>query len=135
MGTMTFGDRPETGILTATPGAMNLAVRFVVEMGAYASFAYWGASTGPSDVTRVTLAVVAPLIAIVIWMLYLAPRARRRLVDPVALFAELAIFIAATSTLVSAGQVELGAFLGGVAVVNTVLIRVFGRQHRRPATV
>jgi hypothetical protein len=66
MGTTTCGNRPETGRLTASPGGMNLAVLFFVELGEYASFAYWGAATGSGALSRVTLGVLAPLVAVTI---------------------------------------------------------------------
>jgi len=130
----TYNHHPETGLLTPTAAALNLAVRFFVEIGAYASLAYWGASVGTTGLCRGTLAVLAPLSAIGIWSLYLAPRARRGLPDPAALFAELAIFGASSVALASTGQVALAAVLGSTATVNTLLVRVLG-QRRRAATV
>src|SRR3954451_24781337 len=55
---------------------VNLAIRFfVVELGALAAAAYWGweATPGPG---RWYLAVLAPAVVIVIWALFVSPKAR-----------------------------------------------------------
>ena len=56
--------------------ALNLGVRFfIVELGALAAAAYWGweATSGPG---RWYLAVLAPAAVIVVWGLFISPKAR-----------------------------------------------------------
>ena len=110
-------------------------MRFFVELGAYASLAYWGVSTGTTVLSRVVLAVLTPLAALVVWTPYLAPRARRRLADPAGISVELVIFVGSSVALASSGQIALAAIFGCVSVANTGLVRVFGRQARRRATI
>ena len=84
-----------------TVGATATAtVRVLVELGAYTSLGYWGASVRGAVALRAALAVLAPLAAILVWALYLSPRASRRLRDPAALVSELAIFGAAAAAAV-----------------------------------
>jgi hypothetical protein len=109
--------------------AANLILRFFVELAAYAALGYWGASVRGSTVVRTSLTVVAPLIAIVVWSLFLAPKARWRLSDPMAVVLELTIFVSAAIAFASSGPSALAAVFGSVAVVNTVLVRVFARRH------
>lgn len=44
----------------------NLALKFLLELAAFAAFAVWGADAG-SGVAAVVLAVAAPLVAILLW--------------------------------------------------------------------
>jgi hypothetical protein len=127
--------RLETGAVTPTGVGANLVLRFLVELGAYASLAYWGASTGTTGVSRAALAVLAPATAMGIWSLYLAPRARRRLPDPAAFTAELGIFGASAVALASTGQTALAGGLAAVAAANTVLVRVLDRRARSQVAV
>ena len=108
--------------------AANLAVRFLVELGAYASLGCWGAATGSTWPVRAALGALAPIAVMLVWARYLSPRAPRRLSDPAALIAELAIFAAAAAALSACGQPELAAAFAVLAAVNTVLVRVFARR-------
>jgi hypothetical protein len=104
--------------------AANAAVRFLVELAAYASLAYWGQWAGRTGPERVGLAVLAPLAAILVWSRYLAPRAPRRLGDPAALVSELVIFAVAGVALAVSPTAYLGAVLAVIAALNAVLVRV-----------
>jgi hypothetical protein len=54
-------------LLMRTVGATATAtVRFLLELGAYASLGYWGASTRGAVALRAALAVLAPLAAILV---------------------------------------------------------------------
>ena len=58
--------------------AANLAVTFLLELAAFASFAMWGAHVG-DGLAGIVLALLAPALAILIWGLFAAPRSERRL--------------------------------------------------------
>lgn len=107
----------------------NLAVRFFLELGAYASLGFWGAATGSTWPVRAALAAGVPLAVMLAWARYLSPRAPRRLSDPAALIAELVIFAAAAAALASGGLPELAAAFAILAAANIVLVRVFARRH------
>ncbi|MGP7997039.1 MAG: DUF2568 domain-containing protein [Streptosporangiaceae bacterium] len=102
----------------------NLAVKFLLELAAFAALAYWGASTGHGAV-RVVLAIAAPVAAIVVWSLCCAPRARWRLAIPARVPLELAVFGLAAGGLAAAGGVTLAIIFGAIVVVNSVLLTVF----------
>jgi hypothetical protein len=106
-----------------------LGPRFVVELGAYASFGYWGAA-GPGPVAGRTLsAVVAPLVAVVVWLLLLAPKARWPLGEPAAVILELSIFALAAVALAWSGPVVLAVVFGVVAAGNALLLRRAGLRR------
>jgi len=103
---------------------VNLAVKFLLELAAFAALAYWGASTGPGA-WAVVLAIAAPLAAVIVWALFCAPRARRRLPVLARAPLELAVFGLAAGGLAAAGAVTLAIIFGAVVIVNAVLLTVF----------
>ncbi len=116
-----------------TVAAVNLGLRFCVELATFASLGYWGASINASVALRTLLAVAAPLVAIVAWSRLLAPRAPRRLAGVAALVVELSIFASAALALVSSGLGTVGLLYASLAVVNAILTRSFG-QYAPPAS-
>lgn len=82
-------------------------------------------------IVRVALATLTPTLAMVLWSLLLASKARWRLGDPLALVSGLAVFAGVAVALGVAGQVWLsGAFIA-VAVIKALPIRPF--EPRAPA--
>jgi hypothetical protein len=71
--------------------ASNLALKFLLELAAFASFAFWGASVG-SGAVSVALAIAAPAVAIGLWGLFAAPRSKRRLPTAARVPFELSVF-------------------------------------------
>jgi hypothetical protein len=108
--------------------AANLTIRFLLELCALASLAYWGWQAGDSDAVHAVLAIGAPLLAATVWGLFVAPRATHPL-DPVPkLIVELLVFGAAGAALAAAGHAGLGVLFFIVAVVNGALVRMLGGE-------
>jgi FtsH-binding integral membrane protein len=97
--------------------AVNLALRFACEVAALAAVAWCGWRINPA------LGVALPLVVALVWGLWIAPRARRRLSDPARFVVELVVFTAATAALVSVGQPLLAAVFAAVALTTAVLVR------------
>ena len=95
----------------------NLAVKFLVELAAFAALAYWGARTGHGG-WAVAAAIAAPLAAVLVWALFCAPRARWRQPVPARAPLELAVFGLAAAGLAAAGAVLLAIIFGIVVVLN-----------------
>ena len=70
-------------------------------------------------------AIAAPAAAVIVWGLFCAPRAKRRLPAPARVPVELAVFGLAAGGLAAAGAVTLAFILGAVVVLNSVLLTVF----------
>lgn len=101
--------------------AANLALAFLLEIGALLIFVYWGLSAGPNLPMRIVLGVSAPAVFVAVWGAFAAPRARFRLQTPVRLAIKWVLFGLAALSLASTGHPALGlAFAGGV-VVNFAL--------------
>ena len=86
---------------------------FVVELAALAMLAAWGFSTGGS-VTRVLLGIGLPVLAIVLWGLFAAPRARHRIP---ALKAVVMVLVLGGGAAASFGVLPLGWAVALTAVV------------------
>ena len=99
-----------------------LAVRFVLELAALASLAYWGFSEF-DGVLSVVLGVGTPLAAAVLWGLYVSPKARYASTLRQAL-GEAVVFGAAVIALADADQPVLALVFALLAVVDGVLVRV-----------
>jgi hypothetical protein len=104
---------------------VNLAIRFfVVELGALAAAAYWGweATPGPG---RWYLAVLAPAAVIVIWALFVSPKARIQVSKQAALAIELVLLGLVAVGLADTGPVWLGIAYGTVALVSGLVNYAF----------
>jgi hypothetical protein len=102
----------------------NFAVKFLLELPAFAVLGYWGATVGHGGLA-VRLAIAAPLAAAVLWGLFAAPRARRRLPASARIPLELAVFGLAAAALAAAGSLAGAVIFGVVVIVVIVLLTAF----------
>ena len=115
----------EKGFMDITLKSANLALAFLLELGILAALAYWGVRTGDGLGMQIVLGLGAPLLVAVVWGLWLAPRARRRLPNGPRLVLKLVIFGVAALALAAAGQPGLAGGFALLAVINTVLLYVW----------
>jgi hypothetical protein len=106
--------------------ALNLGLRFCIELAALAALGWWGSQAGSSAALHVVLAIAAPLAAAVVWGLFVAPKARVRVSEAARLAIELAVFFAATAALATAWRVWPAIAFGGIAVANSAFVRLLG---------
>ena len=99
---------------------------FVVELAALAALAVWGWRTGTSTATQVVLAVAAPVVLAVVWGVFLAPRARRRLTGAPLVLAKLVALCGSGVLLAAAGAVWAGVLLAVVAGLDVVAAAALG---------
>ena len=97
--------------------AIVLGLRFVCEMAALAAVAYWGQQAA-GGVAGIVLAAISVAAVAMVWGVFLAPRRRLEAGLPARLAIELAVWVAASSALWSAGQPTLAVVLLVVAVVT-----------------
>ncbi|MEO6012252.1 MAG: YrdB family protein [Devosia sp.] len=106
----------------------NLALAFAVELAMLAAFAFAGWAATPILWLRVLLAVALPGLAITMWAVWAAPKAKKRRLKPRALFQfKLVIFAFATLAWVLAGQGFIAAVFGTLAAINLVGIWAFSQ--------
>ena len=102
---------------------LNLGLRFVLELCTLVALAVWGFSE------NIVLGVAAPLAAAVVWGLWIAPKATRRLRDPGRLVAELVLFGAAGVALAAADHpLAAAVFLAAVAL-SELLMLAWGQRE------
>ena len=102
--------------------SINLGIAFLLELAMLGALAYWGFQTGGSLVVQLLLGIGAPLLAILIWGRFMAPRSETRLTGLPYIAVKSILFGLAAIALASAGQVTWAIVFAVVAVVNQVLL-------------
>src|ERR687890_101899 len=87
--------------------AINLVLRFVLEVCALAALAYGGWHVPGPLWSRLVLAVLLPLVAAVAWGRWVAPKASHPVPDPLRLVPEWCVFGGAAIALAAANRVAL----------------------------
>jgi len=91
-------------------------VRFACEIAAVTVLVWWGWPV---------LGILLAIATIVVWSAWVAPKAPRRLPDPMRLLVELVIFAVATAALVEVGQAVAAAIFAVAATGTALLSRRF----------
>jgi hypothetical protein len=115
--------------MTTALKSTNLAVKFALEMGALAAFAWWGATVA-GGALAVLLAVGIPVIAAVLWGIFAAPRASRRLLLVPRMAFELTVFGLAAAALGAAASTAVGVAFAVVAIINAALLTVLDQWEQ-----
>jgi len=94
------------------------ALRFGLELCLLAALVYWALQLDTAVAARVLLAVVAPCAFMVVWGLFVAPKARYPLPRVAWVALQLALFALVAGALAQAGELTLGIVLVGAAVLD-----------------
>jgi hypothetical protein len=105
----------------------NLAVRFLLELGAFGALGYWGFHLDRGLLVKVAAGIGAPLLAAVLWGTFVAPKAAVPVSVPVHLLLQVEIFGIAVAALIAAGRPALAWWLGMAKVVNGILMHSWGQ--------
>jgi hypothetical protein len=106
----------------------NLALSFLLELGALAALAYWGWQTTDDPVGKAVVAVGAPLVMAVIWGAFVAPRAAVRVRPTLKAALSLLILETAAVAVIVAGQLDVGGLFAALILANAALA-TWWRQH------
>jgi hypothetical protein len=101
---------------------INLGFRFILEMVALVALFLFGISLSDQLLIQILLGLGVPLLAVMVWGLFVAPKAKRRLPDPARLTVELSVFGAGVLAFVLTGSFFLGMLLGTAVIINVVLM-------------
>lgn len=110
---------------------LNQGGRFLLELCVFASWAVAGAQLGRGAVARIALGFVAATLVIVLWGLFVAPRARFPLPLPAWILIQLAIFAIAVLGLAAAGHPLLAAALALLLALNSAALFLLGDSRER----
>ncbi len=91
---------------------LNLLLRFVLELLVLLALFLWGVSVTDVLPLQVLLGIGAPVVAMLVWGLFVSPRASRRLPDPQRLVVEVVIFGAGALALAGHRSAAAGAAAG-----------------------
>lgn len=106
--------------------ALNLALKFLLELSAFAGLACSGATMGPSA-ARPVLATALPLAAAAVWSVWAAPKSRKRLSRGPRTAVELSVFTAALAALLATGGHLIAAAFTVLVLINTPVAIAFER--------
>ncbi len=108
--------------------APNELLAFLLEIIALLILSDWGWHRGASTGTRLLQAIAAPLVAAVVWGLFVAPKARYKISLAGQLAVKALVFGAATWALVDLRMPILAALFALVVIVNTAAASVWRRR-------
>lgn len=108
----------------STLRSVNLGVRLLCELALLVALAVWGFHAGFGLASDLLLGLGAPLLAAVVWGLWVAPASRRRLADPARLLVEVLLFAAGVVALAVAGFPLVAVGFAAIVTVNIILDRV-----------
>jgi hypothetical protein len=98
----------------------NLAVRFILEIGAPVALGYWGWKIGDGAM-RWALALGSILAAIAVWLLFVSPDPIIELARPIRLLIEFLVWTAAAAALWATSLRTLAVAFIVIAVVSGTL--------------
>jgi len=108
-------------------GNANYGLRFVLELAALVSLAYWGFDEF-GGVVQWVIGLGAPLVAAVVWGRFMSPKASHPVVDPARLLIELSVFGAGIVALFAAGATVLATVFLVLAVMHLALTFALGQR-------
>ncbi len=94
---------------------------FVCGLFAFATLVFWGFVAWPLP-WNIVVGIGAPLVAILVWALFVSPRAVFAVHPFVRAFVELMVYASATMAWWSMGQPWIGLVFGVIAVANGVIV-------------
>ncbi len=99
----------------------NLLLALLLELGVLAALAYWGFVTGATLPVKIVLGISTPVVAIIIWSIWGAPRSQRRLQGISYWLLRIAFDAAGAIALYIANQHTWGVIFALIAAVNCIL--------------
>jgi TRAP-type C4-dicarboxylate transport system permease small subunit len=106
--------------------AINLVLRFALEVAALAALAHGGWHLPGPVWLRILTAVALPLAGAMVWGQWVAPKARRPLADPLRLLPEWVVFGGAAVALTATGHIVLAVLLAALAAANRLALHLLG---------
>ena len=107
----------------------NDGLRFLLELAALGSMAYWGFSEF-GGVAQWVLGLGVPLLAAAVWGRFVAPKASHPSTDPQRLLLELLVFGGGVVALAAAGETTLAVVFGALVVLHLGLTFALGQRPR-----
>ncbi|WP_433475462.1 YrdB family protein [Spirillospora sp. CA-142024] len=113
--------------------ALNEGLAFVLEIVAIIALAWWGFTTGGNILVNVVLGVATPVVAMVLWGLFAAPRARFKVALPLVLLVKAVVFGAGALGFYGVGHPGSALAFAVITLINTALATADREAHFRRA--
>jgi hypothetical protein len=94
---------------------------------ALGALGYWGFKTGSGTLAKIGLGVGAPLVAAVVWAMFVSPQASVQLPGLFVLLLQALVFGSGAAGLVATGHRTLALVFVAIVVVNAILMYVWGQ--------
>jgi hypothetical protein len=104
---------------------LNLLVRFLLELCMLAAVGYWGFQTGSGWGLKIMLGIGLPVLLIVIWSLFVAPKAVYPVRGSLHIVLSLILLGSGAVALFASGKATLGWIYAIVLIVNQGLLMVW----------
>ncbi|MEU5312616.1 YrdB family protein [Streptomyces sp. NPDC021562] len=108
--------------------AANELLAFLVELVALVCLSWWGFAVSHDEALRILLGVGTPLLAMVLWSLFAAPRARLRPGLPLVLVVKAVVLGGGAAALYGVGHPGAAMAMAVVVVTNTAVAEIFRRR-------
>ncbi len=105
----------------------NLGLRFALELCMLGALCYWGVRSGEGFIGKLALGIGAPLLAAVIWGLFIAPKATWTPPTGIWIALQVVLFGAAVLSLFATGHPVLGVLLAVLVLANGGLMAAWGQ--------
>ena len=105
----------------------NLAFRFLLELCALGALVYWGFTTGSGTLAKMGLGIGTPLMAAVVWAMFVSPQASVQLPGILVLLLQVLVFGSAAAGLAATGHRTMALAFGALVITNAVLMNVWGQ--------
>ena len=106
--------------------SLALLVRFLLELCMLGALGYWGFKTGDSAAMKWVLGLGAPLLAAVVWGLFIAPKATFEVPKAVWLGLQVVLFGAAAVALAAVAPQQLATFFVLAVVLDGAAMAALG---------
>ena len=107
---------------------LNLAFRFILEMLVLVALVLFGWSRSDSLPAQLFLALAMPAAVMIVWGLFVAPKASRRLDDPARLAVELVIWFLGVLAFGFAVSLILAILFGLAVLISLALMFYWGQR-------
>ena len=104
---------------------LNFIVSFLLEMAMLLAFGYWGFLAGQGLWLKLLVGIGLPLVVILLWGLFLAPKAANRVGSTFGVAMTLVLFYLAAAALLLAKQPVLAVVMVVVAAINRTLVVIW----------
>lgn len=97
---------------------INSTIVFIIELGMLASFAYFGYQIGNHSWSKIVLAIALPMVIIIIWGYWIAPKSAHRFRMPYVAIVRLLLFLIAAYLLYHLNVIKLAIIMAILSFIT-----------------